>query len=314
MASIPLQETSSIIRSDEPPALANVLFEFPGADTILRSRDSHHFRVPKSYLANCSLVLNVLIRTASKSPDESRGAVSLPMVQLPERGEILHSLFTFIFPVSPLVPPTTEKAMELLSVAKRYQMDSILVHIRAIIARQNPPSTQRDAALHTYSLAQKYGLHEEALQAAQAILKYPMNIEDLEDKLDMMPGAALYELWNYYANVQPILVSDLTEFRMSGARGTLTGLSCVEFGSAQIPRWLDDYIESIGHAPNLFDFLEFNTALARHTRDNSQCACASIPIQTIRNFWEALTSVFCRSLEEVSVIDLGELVTRLKTL
>jgi hypothetical protein len=292
-------------------ALKNLLFEFPGADIILRSRDSHHFRVPKSYIINCSVVLNEFIRRASKPTDDSHGEVSLPMVQLSERGETLHSLFTFIFPVTPLVPPTTEKVMELLSVAKTYQMDSILAHIRGIIARKNPPSTQRDAALRTYSLAQKYGLHEEALQAAQAILKYPMKIEDLEDKLDMMPGAALYELWNYYANVLPILVSDLTEFRMSGARGTLTGLSCVEFGSSQIPRWLDDYIESIGHAPNLFDFLEFNTALARHLRDNNQCACASIPSQTIRNFWEDLTSVFRGSLEEVSVSGLGELVTRL---
>jgi len=227
------------------------------------------------------------------------------MVQLPERGEILHSLLTFTFPVSPLVPPTTEKAMELLSVAKRYQMGSILVHIRAIIARQKPPSAQRDAALHNYYLAQKYELHEEALQAAQAILKYPMNIEDLEDKLDMMPGATLYELWNYYASVRLILVSNLTEFRTSGARGTLTGSSCVESGSSQIPRWLDDYIESIGHAPNLFDFVEFNTSLARHMRDKTQCACASIPSQTIRKFWEALTSVFRGSLEEVSLIDLG---------
>ena len=311
MSSIPLRETSNIPTSDEPQALANLLFEFPGADIILRSRDSHHFRVPKSYIVNCSLVLNELIRGASNPPDDSHGEVSLPMVQLPERGEILHSLFTFIFPVTPLIPPTAEKAMELLSVAKRYQMDSILAHIRGIIARQNPPPTQRDAALHAYSLAQKYGLHEEALQAAQAILKYPMNIQDLEDKLDIMPGAALYELWNYYAKVLPILVSDLTEFRMSGARGTLTGLSCVEFGSSQIPRWLDDYIESIGHAPNLFDFLEFNTTLARHVRDNNPCACASIPSQTIRKFWEALTSVFRGSLEEVSVIGLGELVTRL---
>ena len=295
-------------------ALANLLFEFPGADIIFRSCDSHHFRVPKSYITNCSVVLNEYIRGASNPPDGSRGEVTLPMVQLPERGEVLHRLFTFIFPVDPLVPPTTEKAIELLSVAKRYQMDSTLAHIRGIIARQNPPSTQRDAALHTYSLAQKYGLHEEALQAAQAILKYPMNIEDLEDKLDMMSGVALYELWKYYAKVRLILICDLTEFRKSGARGTLTGLSCVESGSSQIPRWLDDYIDSIGYAPNHFDSIEFNTALARHMKDNHRCECASIPSQTIRKFWEALTSVFRRSFEKVSAIDLGEPLTRLKTL
>ena len=300
--------------SSPDEVLTNLLFEFPGADIIIRSRDLHHFRVPKSYIVNSSSVLNELIQRAPNLPDDSRGEVSLPVVQLPEGGDILRSLFTFIFPVSSLVPPTTEKAMELLSVAQRYQMDPILAHIRGIIARENPPSTQRDAALHTYALAQKYGLHQEALQAAQTILKYPMNIEDLEDQLDLMPGAALYELWSYYESVRPILVSDLTEFRMSGARGTLIGISCVAFGSSQIPRWLDDYIESIGHTPNLFDFVEFNTAMVRHVRDNHQCPCASIPSRTIRNFWEALTSVFHGSLKEVSVINLDELLTKLKSL
>ena len=308
--------------SSPDEALANLLFEFPGADIIFRSRDlrsrdpdqCHHLRVPKSYIVNSSPVINDLIQRTLNLPDDLRGGVSLPVVQLPESGETLHSLFSFIFPVRPLVPRTTEKVMELLSVAQKYQMDSILAHIRGIITRQNPPSTQRDDAFHTYSLAQKYGLHQEALQAAQAILKYPINIEDLEDKLDTMSGAALYELWNYYENVRHILVSDLTEFRMSGAHGTLTGLSCVAFGSSQIPRWLDDYIESIGQAPNLFDFVEFNTAMARHMRDNRQCACASIPSRTIRNFWEALTSVFHGSLEEVSVVDLDELLARLRSL
>ncbi len=56
------------------------------------------------------------------------------MVQLLESGKILHKLLTFIFPVTPLVPSTTEQAMELLSVTQKYQMDSVLIHIRAIIA------------------------------------------------------------------------------------------------------------------------------------------------------------------------------------
>lgn len=31
--------------TDEP--LVNLLFDYPGADVILRSQDAHHFRVPK---------------------------------------------------------------------------------------------------------------------------------------------------------------------------------------------------------------------------------------------------------------------------
>ncbi len=304
-----------MVTLNEP--LPNLLFEYRGADFILRSRDSHHFRVPKSYIINSSPVLEQVIRRAPDSPDDAHGEASLPVAQLPESGAILHSLLTFIFPVTPLVPSTIENAMELLSVAQKYQMVSALGHIRRTVAQQNLSSTDRDTALLDYSLAQIYGLHQEALQAARTISKYPMNIEDLEDKLDRMPGASLYELWKYYENVRSILASDLTEFRTSGARGTLTGLICVELSSSQIPRWLDNYIVSIGDAPNLFDLIEFTTALARHSTKearNRACACGSIPSQTIRNFWEALTSVVDGSFEKVSVIDIDDMLTRLMSL
>jgi hypothetical protein len=295
--------------------LPNLLFEYRDADIVLRSRDSHHFRVPKSYIVNSSPVLEEVIRKALDTPDDTHGDTSLPVVLLPESGATLHSLLAFVFPVTIWLPLSTERAMELLFVAQKYQMASVLAHIRGRIAQQNPPSTDRDSALHTYSLAQKYGLHQEALQAAQAILKYPMNIGDLEDKLNMMSGASLYELWKYYEKVRSILASDLLEFRTSGARGTLTGLNCVELSSSQIPRWLDDYIASIGDAPNLFDLIEFNVALARHIGDEAKsqkrCACVSLPSQAIRNFWNALASVVHSSFEEVGVIDVRGLLARM---
>ena len=242
-----------MLTSDEP--LPNLLFEHRGADFILRSHDYHNFRVPKSYIVNPSPVLEQLIQRVLDTPDETHGEASLPVVQLLESGAILHSLLTFIFPVTPLVPSTTEKAMELLSVAQKYQMDSVLAHIRLSLERQNPSSTNRDTAFHSYSLAQKYGLHQEALQAARTILNYPMNIEDLEDQLDIVQGASLHELWKYNEKVRSILASDLKEFRTSSARGTLTGLNCVEPGSSEIPRWLDDYIASICNAINPLDFI-----------------------------------------------------------
>src|SRR5712691_9039141 len=101
--------------SDEP--LENLLFEYRGADLILRSHDSHHFRVPKVYIINSSPVLGELIQRALDDSNDTHG--SLLLVQLPESGAILHSLLTFIFPVTPLTPPTAEEAMELLSVAQK---------------------------------------------------------------------------------------------------------------------------------------------------------------------------------------------------
>ena len=311
MSTSPLELASNVATSDEP--LPNLLFEYRGADFILRSHDSHHFRLPRSYLINSSPVLEQLIEKALDPPDDAHREASLPIVQLPESGAILHSLLTFIFPVTPLVPSTTEKTMELLSVANTYQMVSVLAHIRGSIARQKLSSTQQGTALHMYSLAQKYGLHEEALQATRTILKYPMNIED---KLEVELGASLYELWVYYEKFRAILASDLTEFRASGARGTVTGLACVQLSSSQIPHWLDRYIASIGDNPNLFDFVDLNTALTSHIRSDHLCTCMSIPShwQTIRNFWEALTSVIDGCFDKVSIIDVYDVLTWLKFL
>jgi len=256
--------------------------------------------VPKIFIIHNSPVLNELVRGTLDSPGDANSEASLPVVQLPESGKILRHLLTFILPVFPATLPNHEETMELLSAAQKYQMESVLLHIRGSIARQNPLPTHLEPALHIYALAQKYGLRPEALQSARIILKHPMTIEDLEDKLDIMPGASLYELWKYYERVRTILALDLTEFRESGARGMLTGLRCTELSSSQIPGWVDQYIVSVGNAPNLFDPLEFNIAMTRHIKNGgkSGCECGSISSQTIHEFWEALVSVVNGSFEK----------------
>jgi hypothetical protein len=288
--------------------LANLLFDYPSADIILRSQDSYHLQVPKTIVANNSPILSELIRRTLDSSGGTNGNASLPVVQLPESGEILHCLLTFIFPVPPLVPSTPEEIMELLSIAQKYQMETALTHIRGCISRQNSLPTRLEPALHIYTLAQKYGLRPEALQTARAIiLKQSMTIEDFENRLDIMPGASLYELWKYHERVRTVLALDLMEFRTSRARGTITGLHCTDLSTSQIPRWLHLYIKSIGNTPKLFDSAELNIAMARHIKDKAHdlsCECASIAGQTIRDFWEALASVVDGSFEKVSVVDI----------
>jgi hypothetical protein len=300
-----------MLPSNEPPT--NFLFEYcgsDGADLVLRSHDSRHFRVPKSYIIDSSPVLKELILKTLDVPNREGGEAlaSYPLVQLPESGAVLHTLLTFIFPVTSLVPSTIEDVMELLSVAQKYQMDSVLAHIRDRIARKNPPSTKLDSAVHIYSIAQKYGLREEALQAAQSILKYPIDIADFQDKLDTMSGRSLYELWMFYQNSRTILASDLMEFRTStsGVSSALGDFHCSASGSSQIPGWLDDYIESIGNAPHLFDFVEFSMTLARHMRGGHGCSCEFIPNQTMRDVWEALATVVHNSFEKVNEINVDE--------
>ena len=315
MSATPSDETPA---TDEP--LANIL-DYPGADIIFCSQDSRHLRVPKIFIIHNSPVLNELVRRTSESASDATAKASLPVVQLQESSKILRYLLTFILPVLPVLPPTHEETMELLSVAQKYQMETVLVHIRGIIARQNPLPTRLEPALHVYALAQKYGLRPEALQTARTILKEWMTIEDFDNKLDIMPGASLYELWNYHERVRTILASDLTEFRNSGAHRTIKGLRCTGLTSSQLPRWLDQYIESIAKNPRLFDTAELNMAMARHIKDGdivashrlgwmsskqikqNSCECAAISSQTIRDFWEALASTVHGSFEKVSVVD-----------
>ena len=295
--------SEAISTTDEPPV--NLLLDFPGADIILRSHDSYHLRVPNVFLIHNSPVLKELVRRTLDSPGVYAEA-SLPVVQLPESGKILRYLLTFILPLFPDVPTNHEEAMELLSVAQKYQMETVLVYIRAFITEQNPLPTDLESAFHVYSLAQKYGLRLEALRSARTILKYPMTIEYLEDKLDIMPGASLYELWKHYERVRTILASDLTEFRESGALVMLTGF-CTELSSFQVPSWADQYIVSLGNAPHLFDLLEFNIAMTRHITNGSLpgCRCGSISGQTIHEFWKGLESVVNGSFEKVRVMTCG---------
>ena len=287
------------------------LFDHLGADTVLRSQDSHLIQVPKTYVINSSPVLGELIQRAPDSPSNANAGVSLPVVQLPESGEILHCLLTFIFPVTPRIPSTLEEIMELLSVAQKYQMGTALVHIRASIAQQNLMPTRLQPVLRIYALAQTYGLRQEALQAARTImiLKYPMTIEGFDNKLDVMPGASLYELWKYHERVRAVLASDLAEFTESGACGIITGLP-IKLSSSKILHWLDRHMGHVAIAPHLLAFAEPYITSHNMTHDfgdtteKSTSKCASIPSRTIRQFWEALVSVVHGSFEKVIVIDM----------
>ena len=301
MSTVPLELASP---ADEP--LAKITFDFPGADIILRSQDSHQFPVPKTYIINSSPVLGELIRRTLDSGDTNAG-VSLPAVQLPYSGKILHYLLSFILPITPVIPSNHEETMELLSVAQKYQMGTVLIHMRGSIARENPLPTCLKPALGVYSLAQGYGLRPEALQTARNISQqHAMTVENFDNMLDCIPGASLYELLKYYESVRAILASDLTEFRESAVRGALGDIRCTAHSVSFVPSWIDDYIKSIGRSPNSFDLVEFNAAMSRHIKATSaanNCECASIPTRTIRNFWEALTLVVCGSYDRVSVVD-----------
>jgi len=303
----------------------NLLFDYPEADVILRSRDLYEFRVLKIYIVHSSPTLGekVLISPtpqpeppsstipAESDVDSKPAANAPPVVQLPIDGAILFSLLTYIFPVPPVLPSTVEHVMELLSVAQMYKMDVVLTHIRNHIAQQEPPFIRDETAFLVYSLSRRHGLHTEVLQAARCTLSFAsLTIEDLaeEGKLDMMPGALLHGLWEYLQSVRSNLTSDINEFKKSNALTLLGDSSCESLTDSGLPTWLDNYISSFGIArvPASLDISDLYSRLVEHIERqvlNSGCAsCSGMLGKKIRAIWAALTAVVHGGIAKVRAI------------
>lgn len=288
-----------------------ILRKDPDADIILRSGDLQEFRVLKLDIIRSSPILGDRIRTSAMNSSNSSASACaewLPSIQLPDNGDVLSSLLSFILPVSPVLPPTTEKTMELLSVAQKYDMNHALARIRGAVALQDPPFIRPENAFHVYSLAQTYGLDQEVVRAARMALTFPITIEYLEDKFDSMSGVHLHALWKYYQKVRINLRSDLTEFRTNGAHDALASLTCQMRATSGIPNWLDAYITSIEKQPALFDLTEFHMRLRIHA---PYCTpCRAMPTMMIRDFWKALTGVVHNSMMKVGVSDVFDIIGR----
>ncbi|KAF8258648.1 hypothetical protein EI94DRAFT_1814944 [Lactarius quietus] len=297
-----MEASQSHLDSDAPPEF--LLLDDPDADIILRSSDLREFRLLKRDITRISPVLDDLIRSSTSNSSNSSvpsHAKGLPCVQISENGDILSSLLSFILPVSPVLPTTTETIMELLSVAQRYKMKPTLAHIRGAVALKDSPFIRPESAFHIYFLARKYGLDQEVVRAARMALTFPMTIEGLEDKFDTIPGAHLHILWKYCQTVCMNLRSDLQVFRTHelGAHRTLAGQHCQTSNGSGIPAWLDIYIASIGEDPSLFSLSEFHMCLTRHTLSSfSGCtSCKNMATETISAFWNALTTVVDNSMK-----------------
>ncbi|KAF8262675.1 hypothetical protein EI94DRAFT_663172 [Lactarius quietus] len=290
---------SSLQAAPEPVWLTNTLFDDPEADVVLRSCDFQEFRVLKLYIIRSSTILSHLIRAASDTTgtaNVSSNEEHLPEVQLSDGSTILSSLLSYVFPIPPVLPSTLEETMELLSVAQKYEMSSVLTHIRGSLALQDPPFIRQENAFLAYSFAQRSGLRKEAAQAARLTLKFNLTIESLEEELRTIPGAYLHELWKYHKRVQTELLSDLSA---STFNAVLAGFKCTR------GTWVRTYVRSIIGNPSLFDPIEFQMALARHITSKTcyllvdACpSCAKISVEELRTFWVALAAVVHRCMEK----------------
>jgi hypothetical protein len=149
---------------------------------------------------------------------------SLPVVQLPERGEILRCLLTFIFPVTPLVPSTPDRNYGTPICRSKvsnwnctnphpwkHRSTELTTHLSRAITSTLCSRTKVRASTRSTS------------NRASHNFKTVDDIEDFGNKLDIMSGASLYELWKYHERVRDILASDLTDLGSLVHGGTITG-------------------------------------------------------------------------------------------
>jgi hypothetical protein len=311
-------------------ALESFLLDYPEeavGTVILRSQDSYDFRVPKLYIIHSSPILREEI-LSSPNPQSAHSAISAEpdvegtsnahrVVQLPVYSTILISLLSYVFPVRPILPSTTDQIMELLSVAQMYKMDVVLTHIRNHIAQLQPPFIQNETAFFVYALAQKHGLRTEALQAARCTLSFStMTIQGLanEGKLGLMPGASLHELWKYWQRVRSSFAVDIEEFSSShrDELKAVEDLSCSDDGP---PYWLSDSMSTLGRVP-ASDFADFHMGFIEHSRGldskyREACGtCLEISDEALRDLWEVLMVVRQGSITKVRTMHVPALVDR----
>ncbi|KAH9020104.1 hypothetical protein EDB84DRAFT_1275515 [Lactarius hengduanensis] len=292
----PTSEKSGIPLS--PPCL-----DVPDANIIIRSSDKVNFRVHKSLLAMSSPFFSDLL--SLPQPPEGELVDGLPVIQLSEDADLLNSLVSLLYPISPYIPGSCEHAFALLAACQKYDMISIQSYIRAEIKRW-PPTPIGAEAFRRYAIASSLGLHPEMESAARLTLGHPMTFESLGEGLRSFKGRALCDLIRYRKHCRDSLMSCLNSFFDPNSRRQIWA-HCHQGSSYP---WLANFFtsksaemkDSGGFTRGIFSPStireEFIVALKDHTQSGCySCARVHLDGQT---FCKELEKEFSRQLDEVN--------------
>ena len=164
----------------------------PEASIIIRSSDQVNFRIHKLVLAMSSPFFKDLL--SLPQPPDAEVVDGLPVVALPEGAGLLNSLISLLYPITPVIPDSYQKALALLAVCEKYEMESVQSYIRFAIKYGKFPAPVRDKGFSAYAIASGLGLALEAQDAARLTLDEPMTFTSLGEGLRLFKGRALYDL------------------------------------------------------------------------------------------------------------------------
>jgi hypothetical protein len=143
----------------------------PDADVVLRSSDLIDFRVRRSTLATSSPFFEDLFSLPQWSDREVVGG--LPVVRLPEDAEVLNSIVSMLYPVSPEVPKSVDNVLTLLAACQKYDMTTALTSIRAEVSRRELLSPTSTEHFRVFAIACRKRLIPEMKAAALLTLTSP---------------------------------------------------------------------------------------------------------------------------------------------
>jgi hypothetical protein len=166
-------------------------------------------------------------------------------VRLFEDAEVLNSLISMLYPVTPEIPLCSDNILTLLAAAAKYDMDAVQSSIRAEVSRRGSLSPTGVVVFRVYAIACSKGLVPEVATAARLTLGFPLTFESLGDSLRLFESWALRDLVDF--RLRSLRNFCLNWNLLSDCRGpskiwvgcnTATG----PWGSYSLPFWLQNYL------------------------------------------------------------------------
>ena len=250
-------------------------------------------------------------------PSDSETVDGLPVVQLSEDAELLKSLVSMIYPVSPSTPDSYEAVLYLLAACQKYDMIPVQFSIRARVDCGDFPGPVGTEVFRAYAIASSKGLVPETEKAARLTLEHPMTFESLGEGLRLFDGCALRDLAKYRKRCVDNLVTCLKSFELPGPGPPIIWVGCPDVmplshsweapASAVLPSWLSQVLSQSGNDLKLQVFTHplatsssiravYLTSLQKHTSCNF---CLQVQAMKGLTFCAKLESELAKARDKV---------------
>ena len=220
------------------------------ADIILRSSDLINFHVHRSALVASSPFFRDMFSLPQPQPSPDEVLDGLPVVGSPEGAEVLNSLISMLYSVSPEIPDSNDSILALLAAAQKYDMVAVQSSIRAEISRRDLLSPTGSETFRVYAIACSKRLIPEMESTARLTLEYQMTFENIGEAMRSFEGCALHDLADFHWRCKSTLLGHFLS--LSGIKYIRSysriwvGCPTVrspkpERDEARLPTWLEDH-------------------------------------------------------------------------